>query len=75
MLLIHKAPYKLADIHPQINDSVLCFFVLPSAMLLKGYMYGETGTMWQLTITPPLHAIIYNMDYPFRGALFMEVIF
>ena len=52
-----------------------CVFVLPSAMLLQGYMYGETGTIWQLTITPHLHAIIYKMDYPFRGDLFMGVIF
>ena len=31
--------------------------------------------MWEFTRTPPLHTIIYNMDYPFRGALFVELLF
>ena len=43
-------------------------------MLLQGYMYGETFLMRKVTITTTLHTIIYNMDYPFRGYLFMEII-
>ena len=73
-LLIHKSPYQLAAIYTYINDSIFFILFLTSAMLLQGYMYGKIGPMWQFTITPPLHAIIYNIEYLFRVALFLEVI-